>query len=241
MQRIGPILLGVAMASAGLISAAPAADMPRLYQMSAPLPGLYNWTGFYIGGQGGYGGGSFDISPRGTDIDGWFAGGTMGLNWQSAGSPWVFGVEADAAFADIERSVDQITGYSFNSAYSKVNSFGSVRLRAGYAADRALLYGTGGLAWAHNEVTLYANQNYSGMLATSANTHVGFAAGLGFEWALSRNWTMKAEFLYNDFGPANYLAGSVAGGVNADLRFSTGRVGLNYMFDWGRPFTGAKF
>lgn len=241
MKRVVPAVLGVMIASVAHAPASRAADMPQGYAMLAPTTAFHNWTGFYIGGQGGYGGGTFDISPLGVDIDGWYAGGQIGFNWQNGRSPWVLGVEVDSAFADIGRDVSNITNYSFASAFSKINYFGSARVRVGYAVDRALFYGTGGVAWAHNELSLYANQNYVGTLATSANSHVGFALGLGLEWALSRSWTLKAEYLYNDFGSANYLAGTVPGGVDAGLRFGMGRLGVNYVFDWSRPYGGPKF
>jgi outer membrane immunogenic protein len=241
MQRAVPAILGAMIASAGVASHAGAADMLRGSAMSVPLPAFYNWTGFYIGGQGGYGGGTFDVTPRGADIDGWFAGGQVGFNWQSGRSPWVFGVEVDSAFADIGRDVNDVTSYAFASAFSTINYFGTARIRVGYAIDRAMVYGTGGVAWAHNELSLFANQNYVGTIAASANTHVGFVLGVGLEWALSRSWTMKVEYLYNDLGSANYLDGPVPGGVKADLRFGLGRLGLNYIFDWGRPYGGPKF
>lgn len=241
MQRVVPAVLGVMIASVGFTPAAPAADMPPLYAAPAPLPSMYNWTGFYVGGQGGYGWGTFDVSPRGADVDGWFAGGQVGFNWQSGRSPWVLGIEVDSAFGSIDRNMENITGFAFASAYSKVDYFGTARLRVGYAVDRAMIYGTGGAAWAHNDLSLYAAPNLTGTIATSANRQVGFTLGAGFEWALSRNWTMKFEYLYNDFGSANYLAGTVPGGVNADLKFGTGRMGLNYIFDWGRPYGAPKF
>jgi outer membrane immunogenic protein len=243
MQRIVPTLLGVMIASVGFAQTAPAADIPQLYAAPAPMPSLYNWTGFYVGGQGGYGWGTFDVNPRGSDIDGWFAGGQVGFNWQNGRSPWVLGIEVDSAVGNIERSVDHISGFGvgFASAFSKVDYFGTARLRVGYAVDRGMIYGTGGVAWAHNELSLYVDPGYVGLITSSANSHVGFTFGAGFEWALSRNWSMKLEYLYNDFGSANYLAGSVPGGVNADLRFGTGRFGLNYILDWGRPYVGPKF
>ncbi|HWV51978.1 outer membrane protein [Pseudorhodoplanes sp.] len=240
MQRVVPAVLSAMIATTSFVQPASSADFPQTYAMPALHPIFYNWTGFYIGGQGGYGGGTFDISPH-VDIGGWFGGGQIGFNWQNGRSPWVFGVEIDSAFSNIERDVRDATNLPFASAFSSVDYFGSARVRVGYAIDRALVYGTGGVAWAHNELSLYANPNYVGTIATSANNHVGFALGVGLEWALSRSWTMKFEYLYNDLGSANYLAGTVPGGVNADLRYSLGRMGLNYIVDWGRPFSSPKF
>ena len=241
MQRVVPAVLSAMVASLGFAGTAQAADVPQGYMIPAPSASLYNWTGFYVGGQGGYSWGTFNVDPRGADIDGWFAGGQIGFNWQNGRSPWVFGIEVDSAFGNIERDVDRITVTTFASAYSKVNYFGTARVRVGYAIDRAMIYGTGGLAWAHSEIGLYADWRQLGAYATSDNSHIGYAAGAGFEWALSRSWTMKVEYLYTGFGAENYLAGTVPGGINADLGFSTGRLGVNYIFDWGRPFVGPKY
>lgn len=241
MSRVLPAILSVAMASAALGPHAWSADMPHEYVNPVPPPGLYNWTGFYAGGHGGYGAGRLGTGLRGGDIDGWFTGGQIGWNWQNRHSPWVFGTEFDAAFARIERDVDFANGNTVTSAFSEISSLGTARARVGYAIDRMLVYGTGGVAWAKNTIGLYTNPNQLAPAATSANTHVGFAVGAGFEWALSRSWTMKFEYLYNDLGSENYFRGTIPTGINADLRFSTGKVGLNYVFDWGRGYIGPKY
>lgn len=67
------------------------ADIARpVYKAPVVIP-AYNWTGFYVGVHGGYGAGNADVSSAGfarsADIDGWFGGGQIGLNWQGAGSP----------------------------------------------------------------------------------------------------------------------------------------------------------
>ena len=241
MRRIVGGLLGAAIACASVTDPAAAADMPPYQYPLAPPPSFYNWTGFYVGGQGGYGYGSIDVNPHGSNIHGWFGGGQIGFNWQAERSPWVLGVELDAAFGSINRAIGAINGYPFASAYNKVDSFGTARVRVGYAIDRAMIYGTGGVAWAHNDLSLYADPDFLTLITSSANTHVGYSVGVGFEWALSRRWTMKLEYLYNGLGSANYLSAAVPGGVNADLSFGTGRLGFNYIFDWGRPYFGEKF
>src|SRR3954467_13415072 len=88
-----------------LASPAPAvvaADLPRQMPAKAPayVPVGYNWTGFYLGINGGYAWGRSHWSPcaGNPDPSGGMVGGTAGYNWQAAGSPWVFGLVVDLAW-----------------------------------------------------------------------------------------------------------------------------------------------
>src|SRR6185295_3580928 len=126
------LLLAAAMLS--VASAASAADMQaRPYKAPPPPPMVspaYNWSGFYIGAMGGYGWGSGDSNGSGG-----FGGGTIGYNWQFPGSQFVFGVEVDAAGASIKESFTEDQGGILVTQDSKINSFGSVAGRAGFAMD----------------------------------------------------------------------------------------------------------
>ena len=93
------------LAALGLVAAmavpAAAADIPRGVPYRAPAyVTAFNWTGFYAGLHGGYGWSGSD----GIDLRGGFIGGQFGYNWQGAGSPWVFGLEFDSAWADLGRT-----------------------------------------------------------------------------------------------------------------------------------------
>jgi outer membrane immunogenic protein len=75
-----------------------------------------------------------------------------------------------------------------------------------------------------------------------SETKVGWAAGGGLEYALSRNWSVKGEYLYIDLGKVSSTADSdTAPGfgltVNSASRATlhTVRAGLNYKFDWAGP------
>src|SRR5262249_17791268 len=106
-----------------------------------------NWSGFYIGVNGGYGwtantDSAFDLKPAGG-----FGGGQIGYNWQGGfglGRAWVFGIEADIQGADI--SDKDVFGDR-----SKMDMFGTVRGRVGYAFGPALVYATGGFAYGNVE------------------------------------------------------------------------------------------
>ena len=112
------ILVGLAAAQPALSADLPRRAAPAPY---VPMMAAYNWTGFYIGGNLGYGWGdvSHDVtgigrtqvfSPAGAlvsdsgpvggsgfsnkaNIDGFVGGGQLGWNWQT--SNWVWGIETD--------------------------------------------------------------------------------------------------------------------------------------------------
>src|SRR4051812_6854357 len=95
----------------GLAATMPAgaADLPRgAPQYKAPAyVTQYNWTGFYLGinGGGGWGDSAWNGFAIKNQPSGGLIGGTVGYNWQGPGSPWVFGLEGDIAWASISDSV----------------------------------------------------------------------------------------------------------------------------------------
>ena len=215
------------------VGSASAADLPVRQRIAAPVP-IYNWTGLYLGVHAGIATGDADSTTLGgsADMDGWFAGGQIGFNWQAVGSPWVFGVEADIAWADIGDSVTAVVGPIGVIAATELDYFGTARLRAGYAWDRMLLYVTGGIAWAHNDVSITAAGGGFAVGLSSDNTHTGWTIGGGLEWALWQNWSFKAEYLFIDFDSETYFAG-IGGGFDADAQLHTFKIGLNYRFGGG--------
>ncbi|MCS0493808.1 outer membrane protein [Ancylobacter mangrovi] len=206
------------MAAAALLVAAPAfaADLPQAYPTKAPVvvaEPAFTWTGFYLGANAGYawGSGEGGASTLGLDPDGFLGGGQIGVNYQF-GNNVVLGAEADFQGSDIK---DDAYGYE-----SKMDYFGTVRARLGYAFDNVLPYVTGGLAWGHNEVK---NSNLG---LSSDNTAVGWTVGGGVEYGLTNNWTVKAEYLYMDLGEDYYDSIGVKSGLTANVV----RAGINYKF-----------
>ena len=112
------------------------------YVAAAPT---FTWTGFYLGLNAGYGWGSF--SGAGTQLFGkpaGFEGGlTGGFNWQAA-SNFVLGIEGDIDLTNINNR-QQLPFFGYNGK-GALNSLATVRGRVGFAADRALIFVTGGLA-----------------------------------------------------------------------------------------------
>ena len=264
------ILLGAAVAMLG-IAPALAADMaPRYTKAPAPIAAaVYSWTGFYVGGNVGYGwfdrdsrlfapdpasvaffGGAlaagalpsaYGVNPRGV-----VGGGQIGYNWQAG--MWVFGVEADFQGSDVRGSVTiNTTGFPgfvpiTATATEKLDWFGTARGRVGIAANTALFYVTGGLAYgrvSHSFFTAAAAVGQSAF-GSDAQVDVGYTVGAGVEWAFNNNWSVKGEYLYMDLGNRSTTAFGVTGtpvGATLNLRereqYNIVRVGLNYK--WGGP------
>lgn len=222
--------LGAIGLALGLVSTAGAADLgvPARAPMAAPAG--YNWTGFYIGAHGGYGLGkaSSDILGGEVEPSGGSGGGQVGYNWQ-IGS-WVFGVEADAAWASIEDSFSATVPPVTVALTDEIKGFGTLRGRLGIAAGSWLFYGTGGLAWASNEGTASATAGGITAVASETKTHLGWAAGAGIEWGFAPNWTAKAEYLYLDLGSEDYLSATLGVPIDIDLTVHSAKVGINYRF-----------
>jgi outer membrane immunogenic protein len=209
----------VVAAAFGGLSAQPA-NSADLGVHKAPSPAyaapVFNWTGFYIGANGGYGNcGSCDIR-----IDGAFVGGQIGYNWQTG--PVVFGIEADGEASWIGRT-ETLFGLSTE---ARNRAFGTVRGRVGYAIDRALLYATGGWAWSNNRFSA----TMLGVTISESKTHDGWVVGGGLEYALDRNWTIKGEYQYLNFRSQDYSFGTPFVFPSGELMVHTGRIGVNYLF-----------
>jgi outer membrane immunogenic protein len=226
-----------------LVGAASAADIQRpapVYKAPIMTPArVYDWTGFYVGGNVGYSWGRLDNSIGGTPIgttsvDGIIGGGQIGYNWQV--NQIVFGLEADFQGSG-QKGDGSFTGapgvipastFTFS---NKLDWFGTVRGRIGYAFDRWLPYVTGGWAYGHGNVSGTVTGGTAGTGSTSAD-YSGWTAGAGLEYAFMNNWSAKIEYLYVDFGngPSVTLAPSAAVLSTGHLTDNIVRVGLNYKF-----------
>lgn len=217
------LLAGVAAVS--VVGAASAADMQaRPYKAPPPaavISPAYNWSGFYVGAMGGYGWGN-------NAGNGGFGGGTVGYNWQFPGSQFVFGVEVDAAGASITDSfTTDLGGGVPGIVASKIDAFGSVTGRAGFAMDALLLYAKGGFAWGNNKSTL--SIPLLGASSSDSHTHTGYTLGGGLEYLFSPNWSAKAEYMYTSLGGETYtFFGAPQNSGNID--FHTVKAGVNYHF-----------
>jgi len=209
-------------------STAHAADLP----LKAPaLKSVYDWTGFYVGGHFGYGGGSLGpntnpLPEQGvlfpTSVTGVIGGYQVGYNRELA-NRIVLGVEADSTFtAPLDQAaLGRMPPVPFNSTIDYV---GTARGRIGYAFDRIMPYLTGGFAWGHTRALIN-----DGSGASVGYTQFGWTAGAGFEFAVSGNWSAKLEYEYVDLNRQRYdLSGFLLPGVVMDPRIHLLKFGLNY-------------
>jgi len=166
----------------------------------------FSWTGLYLGPQVGYGWGKKDwsLNARGTafdadasfDIDGWLGGGQIGYNYQIGNL--VLGVEGDFSFANIDGSQFATPAAGSDGQFgASVDWTATAVGKIGFAADRFLFYAKGGAAWARDEFT-FSSPDFSP--ASTSDTVSGWVVGAGVEWAFARNWSLRAEYNYMDFG-----------------------------------------
>jgi outer membrane immunogenic protein len=206
---------------------AQAADLglAPLYKAPPPVSTTYNWTGFYLGANGGGGWGDSHWQGIGrVDLSGGLAGGTAGYNWQFGQT--VLGFEGDVDWSGLKGTTASATCPGGICSTSDT-WLSTVRGRAGYAFDRFLPYVTGGLAVGDIRATA---PGFAGGSATNA----GWTVGAGVEFALPGNWSAKAEYLHVDLGSFN--CGVACGGTpneNVSMRDNVFRAGVNYHFGWG--------
>jgi outer membrane immunogenic protein len=228
------ILLG---AAAVMVVAVPAlaADLPARKYTKAPAytapEAVYNWTGFYIGGNlGGAFAGNNSLQGSG----GRFMGGVEGgFDYQFAPN-WVVGAEAQFDWLSNNNNGRLFPGNVL--VTSRNNDLGSVTGRVGYTWGPALLYAKGGYAWRDSNNIGATVAGAPAAFTTSGNHKDGYTVGAGLEYMFAPNWSAKAEYQYYNFGSTTITAGP-ADVVGARFRNDdhTVKVGLNYRFGWGGP------
>jgi outer membrane immunogenic protein len=204
------------------LASAQAADIPPRTAMPAKAPAyvapVFNWTGPYIGINGGWGWGNSDFSggfPGSADVDGGLIGGTLGYNWQMGAA--VVGLEGDIDWSDIRGSTPCTGGVTCT---TRNHWLGTVRGRLGYNGGQFMPYVTGGLAVGDIDATVGPVNN--------STTKAGWTLGAGVEANLWGPVSAKLEYLYVDLGRGDAIPGSA--GTSADFRTNIIRAGLNYHF-----------
>lgn len=223
MKRVLLACCGLACCGAlALTGAATAADLPPRYPVTrAPVYApLYNWTGLYLGINGGGAWGTSGWDSTGDfDLSGGLIGVTAGFNWQYG--RWVFGVEGDVDWSNVKGDT-----FAFCASGCETSNtwLATARGRVGYAFDRFMPYFTGGLA-------LGDIRAHTPSFAGKDETNAGWTVGAGLEFALFGTFTAKAEYLYVDLGEFNcgFACGAFA---NDHVSFTTHilRGGLDYRF-----------
>ena len=214
-------------------ASARAADLPiKPYQAPAPVvvQQVYNWTGFYVGVNGGYGWGNQDpfniITNRfdsfSTGLSGGAFGGTLGAQIQAGHV--VMGLEADLDWANLKGSTvasPTIGGVALPlvNATTNIDWESTVRARVGYANDNWLFYGTGGLALlgAKTSLTPVAGGTCGTILlgCSGSNRQAGLVLGGGLEYGFTPNLSAKLEYLYITAASLEVSRhGEIRGGLN---------------------------
>jgi outer membrane immunogenic protein len=240
--------------AADLGAAAPYAKAPAM------MAAVNNWSGFYIGGNIGYGwgsGGSNAAFPPSdffahqnallnTNPKGVIGGGQIGYNWQ-VGS-LVTGLEADLQGSGMKGSASKSplilldgtpearTGISVE---SKLSWLATVRGRIGVTVTPdLLLYGTGGLAYGSVSASQSAFDVTFTTSASTNQTKAGWTAGAGAEWMFAHNWSAKAEYLHVDLGSVSATlldpstpAFPIFSTVKTRAQYDIVRAGVNYHFN----------
>ena len=242
----------------------PSRRAPPVY-VPPPVP-LFSWTGFYVGGQVGYAFGrdnarevaaplgagpdvlynvgtangtmggahvGYNFSTQSLPVLGQFAGGLSGLPFIGGfgGAGGVVGIEGDVDGTDYRGTF--AAGPFFNSMREQIT--GSIRGRVGIAVDRALFYATGGAAFGQFHETYGLG---FGALTTDSptSTRVGYTVGGGIEYAITTQFSLRAEYRYTNYGrfvDINSFATTAPGAFNTVHHEIQNRVqvGFSYKFD----------
>jgi outer membrane immunogenic protein len=238
LGTVGLVALGIA---AGPASAADLAARPVYTKAPPMMAAAYDWSGFYIGINGGWArSNDRRTDPTGAlfgdnDVDGGTFGGQVGYRWQAGG--WVFGLEAQGNWADVNGTSTNLLAPA-GTIRSRMDAFGLFTGQVGYSWNNVLLYAKGGAA--------VTDRNYEFLLpggalgsSTGYDTRWSPTVGAGLEYAFAPNWSIGVEYnhIFEDRHNATFvtpagviIAGDRAGG---DTDMILGR--LNYKFGFGAP------
>jgi outer membrane immunogenic protein len=245
------LLLGtVALIALGAGAPASAADLAP-YSKAAPpmMPAYYDWSGFYLGLNGG-GGSSrkcWDLiatpalgvivppAPEGChDATGGTAGGQVGYRWQSG--PVVFGLELQGNWANFRGSNINLVFPTIRDQ-SRIDAFGLFTGQIGYSWNTVLLYAKGGAAVTGDHYATFAAVPGGALIDKVSEARWGGTIGGGVEFSFAPNWSVAAEYDHLFMGTRNVSAFTPAGVFSAtdrvrqDVDLATVRV--NYR--WGGP------
>ena len=195
-----------------------------------------------------------DFNRFNNNANGVIGGAHLGYNYQI--NQFVLGLEGDVDGSSLSKTVNfapfsnYYQDYIPTTVHSNLGVQGSIRGRLGYAFDRVLVYATGGVAFGGFNTsisTAYANALFYPAFFgrdSFSNTRVGWTVGGGLEYAVTNNWSIRAEYRYTDFGPSNNVLVNSFPGFNGDVlgaRVHTNlienrvQVGFSYKFDTAAP------
>ncbi|HEY6903839.1 MAG TPA: outer membrane beta-barrel protein [Candidatus Acidoferrales bacterium] len=232
---------------------ASAADLPMKAAPYVASPPVFSWTGFYIGGNVGAGimlDQGFVNSNIVNDRHGigGLGGGQIGYNWQIG--QLVLGIEGEGFWSGMRVTQDQFVGINpgtlFATATIKNKWDWDIAGRFGLAFNRALVYGKAG--WVQGGFQWDQTFTFGTEFITANHNLDGLLIGIGLEYAVDNNWTVKFEYDYLGFpakdllftaGCATCVPVTLTQNVSADKHIF--KVGFNYLFNWGAAPIVAKY
>jgi outer membrane immunogenic protein len=244
------LLATVGLIALGISAPASAADLAARPYTKAPPPmvaAIYDWSGFYIGANGGWGESHncWDfltatgavIGDGCRDRSGGLVGGQIGYRWQAG--TWVFGLEAQGDWADLSNTRISVINPAFSTRV-RTDGIGLFTGQIGYAWNASLLYVKGGAAVTGNRFDIL--DTLRGVSLASADaTRWGASVGVGFEYGFTPNWSVGVEYDHlfmghanNSFSIVNPIVAGAINRINQDVDMVTLRV--NYRFGgYGAP------
>lgn len=259
------LVIAAALAASTIVAGA--ADIQRPVYKAAPVMTAYNWSGFYAGINAGWGqnveqtnlfgtdafsSGAIDIGVIPGSLDprqqGWVVGGQAGYRWQMGA--FVYGADLEFNWSDVNGGRNDVFTLSplgipasvTTTTNSELNWYGTLAGTIGFAFDRVLVYGKGGVAYGEirNEITNTLSTPIAPLNGTATGSfdgkEWGWVVGAGIEAALVGGWTIGAEYTYLDFGQSSVAYGTTIAGANIgfvadrDNTFHMVKGRLNYRF-----------
>ena len=209
-----------------------------------PVP-AYSWTGCYVGAHAG---GGWQTSGYVTGAG--IASGVGGLGGAQAGCNYqirqfVIGLEGEFWGSTLsDRNHFSETGIGSEESVSRNRWDGAISVRSGVAFDRAFVYGKLGAVWGKFDYT--TDVAFPGFALTERGDAIftGVLIGVGFEYALTDNWTTKFEYNYIDYG--NKIVNFTQVRCDPDCVTATfsqtvkeakqlAKIGFNYKFNYADP------
>ena len=238
LGTVGLIALGMASAPAS------AADLAaRPYTKAPPLiAALYDWSGFYLGINGGYGSshncfdattaaGTFIAAEGCHDATGGTIGGQIGYRWQTGA--YVFGLEAQGNYADFKGS--NVSAFlPADTNRTKIDSFGLFTGQLGYAWNNTLLYVKGGAAVTDNRNSIFSTATGALFANTGDYTRWGGTVGVGLEYGFAPNWSFGVEYdhMFMQDKTVGFVTPAGAGfgfdRIRQDVDMVTGRIDYRF-------------